>query len=72
MLLSVGQVENNLFCQEVLKARMKNQCLHRGAVYPDVRKFSPGACGLANRARGVIGGFPCQAGCPLDHVYISF
>ena len=52
------QVESSGFCREVLKARMDDKMLHRGEIWQDV-------CGFVARpnhpARGVGGGFPCQA-----------
>ena len=62
---AVTQVENNSWCRSVLKARMKNKCLHQGLLHDDIRTFRPSALGVANEARGAVGGFPCQA-CSLD------
>lgn len=61
MMCIYDKVESNPYCQLVLKARIKNKCLHEGRVYGDVKAFNPASCGVANLARGVIGGFPCQA-----------
>ena len=60
MPLALSEVENDHFCQQVLKARMRNHCLQRAPVHSDVKTFSPSAAGVANVARGAIGGFPCQ------------
>lgn len=69
---ALSQVEADPFCQQVLKARIKNQCLHAGVVHGDVRTFSPGPSGVANVARGTIGGFPCQVRCLVMSCLLTF
>lgn len=50
------EVEQDIKCQAVLRARMAQGMLHKGDIESDVRGFS--AAGLD--ACGVTAGFPCQ------------
>ena len=59
---SVGYVEWEPYCQEILKARQADGCIDVAPVFGDVREFV--ARGWAAEYRGiadvVAGGFPCQ------------
>lgn len=58
---TIAYVENNSYCQEVLKARMQDGCLHKGGIISDVQDYEPAGSHLS--AEGLIGGFPCQGVC---------
>jgi len=55
---TVGYVEIESYCQEIIKARIKDGYLDDAPIFPDIRSFDGEQC------RGVVdiitGGFPCQ------------
>src|SRR3990167_7197429 len=58
----VGYVENNEYCQKVLRQRIADGILDPAPIFGDIRKFV--SEGWAERYRGkvdiVTAGFPCQ------------
>jgi DNA (cytosine-5)-methyltransferase 1 len=58
----VGYVEYDGYCQEVLKARVRDGLLDAAPLFGDIRRFI--ADGWADRYRGLVdivsAGFPCQ------------
>ena len=55
-----GEVESDEYCQEVLRARIKDQIFDSSAqIWGDVRTFKPK--GPATSAEALVAGFPCQA-----------
>lgn len=53
------KVERDVFCREVLAARMREGCLEAAELHEDVRQYHP--TGAARLARVLMGGWPCQA-----------
>lgn len=55
---TVGYVENEKYCQEIIKARIRDGCLDDGPIFPDIRSFN------GRQYRGLVdivtAGFPCQ------------
>ena len=55
---TVGYIEIEPYCQEIIKARIKDGLLDDAPIFPDIRAFDGTQC------RGVVdlvsGGFPCQ------------
>jgi site-specific DNA-cytosine methylase len=55
---TVGYIEIEPYCQEIIKARIKDGLLDDAPIFPDIHAFDGTAC------RGVVdiitGGFPCQ------------
>lgn len=60
---TLGYVEIDEYCQEVLKARIRDGLLHAAPIFGDIRKFI--SEGYAEAYQGMVdvvsGGFPCQA-----------
>src|SRR3990167_6000883 len=58
----VGYVENNEYCQKVLKQRIADGILDAAPIFGDIRKFI--SEGYADAYQGMVdvvtGGFPCQ------------
>ena len=58
----VGYVENNEYCQKVLKQRIADGILDAAPIFGDIRKFI--SEGYARSYQGMVdvvtGGFPCQ------------
>lgn len=59
---TIGYVENEPYCQEVLKARIRDGLLHAAPIFGDVRDFIKE--GFAEAYQGMVdvvsAGFPCQ------------
>ena len=53
---SLSQVESNEYCRKILRRRMAENLVPRGVIEEDVVTVKP-----PPNARGVGGGFPCQA-----------
>ena len=55
---TVGYIEIEPYCQEIIKARIKDKVLDDAPIYPDISAFN------GNDYRGLVdiitGGFPCQ------------
>ena len=55
---TVGYVEKDRYCQEIIKARIQDGLLDDAPIWPDVSTFDGRQCrGLVDI---VTGGFPCQ------------
>ena len=59
---TIGYVENNEYCQKVLRQRIADGILDAAPIFGDIRKFiSEGyASAYSGMASVVSGGFPCQ------------
>ena len=59
---AIGYVENNPYCQKVLKARIADGILDEAPIFGDIRKFiNDGFATMFNgMAHVVTAGFPCQ------------
>ena len=55
---TVGYVENDRYCQQIIQARIRDGLLDNAPIFPDIRTFDGEQC------RGVVGivtaGYPCQ------------
>ena len=58
----IGYVENNPYCQKVLKARIADGVLDEAPIFGDIRKFiNDGFAAMFNGMADVVtAGFPCQ------------
>jgi len=56
--ITVGYIEIEPYCQEIIQARIKDGLLDDAPIWPDIRAFDGRECrGLVDI---VTGGFPCQ------------
>jgi DNA (cytosine-5)-methyltransferase 1 len=58
----IGYIERDSFCQEIIKARIKDGLLPDGFIWDDLCTF-PGTR-LRGRVDAILGGIPCQ---PFSH-----
>ena len=57
--LAFNEVENNAYCQAVIRARIQDKLAADAPIYSDVTSYTPTPD--EQLADGVVGGFPCQA-----------
>lgn len=59
---TIGYVEKDPYCQEVLKARIKDGCLDAAPIFGDIKRFVAEGYGFSYRGLVdvVTAGFPCQ------------
>jgi hypothetical protein len=65
---SIGYVENNPYCQKIIKQRIKDCILDAAPIFGDIRKFI--VSGLAEAYTGLVdiitAGFPCSPSVSLE------